>query len=521
MAETVRAGLEWTTAGIDKLEALNARVKELETRLGSGLPAAAGKTVGELGKTSSAAAISGERMAKYSTSIGLVTGSMQRMGVQNELVARSIGIVTEGFSGMLGPIGLVVIAVGGLVAWVGSLVTEQARYREEVDKSIDTLLRFRGLQGGAGGMAGDILLMRENELLREREKLMAKLAALRDEYQNPKMMDAFLVGVTGQSPVNIAENDMRALSKEALETYNKLAMVEDKLKKIFPPLSGFYGPEQLPGATPGGEGRRIFGPTPGERQTRYGGLRPALGGEGAMEVPGEMVSGKTPEQLREEAAVDSYAALSQMQIDHEMLMLGSWERMSTTGQMAYKSIAAVGQTTTQVTSKIVAAALAGENMTRLKGLAVAKAVAAGAAAAVIRGLGDEAAKKSAYYAAQALAHWGTPKMATDLAASAAFGALAGGAQAVASSIESRAMGNMDRQLQGASRLPDAGGSIPVSAGPNPGARAVQSGIAPSTINYNVIITYQGAVVYGDGGAGDFYRNEILPRLRESHAIGEL
>lgn len=210
-----------------------------------------------------------------------------------------------------------------------------------------------------------------------------------------------------------------------------------------------------------------------------------------------------------------------MQIDHEMLMLGSWERMSTTGQMAYKSIAAVGQTTTQVTSKIVAAALAGENMTRLKGLAVAKAVAAGAAAAVIRGLGDEAAKKSAYYAAQALAHWGTPKMATDLAASAAFGALAGGAQAVASSIESRAMGNMDRQLQGASRLPDAGGSIPVSAGPNPGARAVQSGIAPSTINYNVIITYQGAVVYGDGGAGDFYRNEILPRLRESHAIGEL
>ena len=235
---------------------------------------------------------------------------MQRMGVQNELVARSIGIVTEGFSGMLGPIGLVVIAVGGLITWIGLLATEQARYREEVDKSIETLLRFRGLQGGAGGMAGDILLKRADQLVGDRDSLIAQIEALKAKYQRGgETVQTGLVypggpGI-GSAFMPYSERELWKIEKEAVETYNKLALVQNMLEKIFPPLSGFYGPEQLPGATPGGEGRRIFGPTTGERQTRYGGLRPALGGEGAMEVPGEMVSGKTPEQLREEAAVDS------------------------------------------------------------------------------------------------------------------------------------------------------------------------------------------------------------------------
>jgi hypothetical protein len=61
----------------------------------------------------------------------------------------------------------------------------------------------------------------------------------------------------------------------------------------------------------------------------------------------------------------------------------------------------------------------------------------------------------------------------------------------------------------------------VSSGTSPGVRIAASGASVGTINYNFIVTYQGATVYGDGGTRDWFYRELVPLINEGVSTGSI
>jgi hypothetical protein len=102
-------------------------------------------------------------------------------------------------------------------------------------------------------------------------------------------------------------------------------------------------------------------------------------------------------------------------------------------------------------------------------------------------------------------------------------ALAFGTANIYESQASRLMNSAKDQFgsQLGSQNLDSGGTktpSPVSTG---GARIVEAGSAPQTVNFYVTVQYGGAVVYGLDGMRDAYNRELLPLIQESMANGQL
>jgi len=225
-----------------------------------------------------------------------------------------------------------------------------------------------------------------------------------------------------------------------------------------------------------------------------------------------------PEALGKEAK-DVYVDIAKASQSSADAQIAAMEVVFAVHRRGYQGMQGLTQATQKASSLFVQRAIEGENVQRLKGLTIARYVASGAAAAVIRGLGQEAEKRAAMEVAKALASYPDPVgMARHGAAAAAFGALAGGAAGLAAGMESTAQRQFDRETtrQGTSSGYAAGNGSPgLSSGSNPGTRIAASGAAVGTINYNFMITYQGAVVFGEGGTRDWFTREIVPLINEA------
>lgn len=211
------------------------------------------------------------------------------------------------------------------------------------------------------------------------------------------------------------------------------------------------------------------------------------------------------------------AALDQMESRGD-----EWVRRHTAQQSAaYGASQALAQSTSVVISRL----LLRENVERMRGLSVVKYVAAQTASALIGGIAQYAMTKAAANIAQAFEDLGNPLTVghapAAFAAAAKWSALAGVAGGTAAAIGQGSQRDFDRS-GATSSAGGASGAGPAAGGvASNGIRALNAAAGPSSVIYNINVTYQGAVVFGDGGTRDWYRRELLPLLRESREMGEL
>lgn len=173
-------------------------------------------------RVGAAASFSGERLARYGTTIGVLTGSFQRLGVQNDIVARTITVVGEGFMGMMGPIGWITLAVGALAAGIGYLIGKHRELREELERSKGALLESLppGMAAGIPGVRQTL----EADLraqLKERADLMRQIAASEADMNRESLVAAYGL-----------DQEAGAMDKAARNATNLHAKLDAVQKKI-------------------------------------------------------------------------------------------------------------------------------------------------------------------------------------------------------------------------------------------------------------------------------------------------
>jgi hypothetical protein len=179
------------------------------------------------------------------------------------------------------------------------------------------------------------------------------------------------------------------------------------------------------------------------------------------------------------------------------------------------------------TSKVIETALMRENWHRLKGVEVAKYAAGMTASALIGGIRDYAAAKVGQNIAQAVEWLSNPMTAAlapgAFASAAKWSLVAGVSGGVSAALASGASKGFDKSLGNPepAQVSVVGGSSDVSSSSNPGVRIANSGASVGTINYNFIVTYQGATVYGDGGTRDWFQRELVPLINEGISAGSI
>jgi hypothetical protein len=92
-------------------------------------------------KVGSAAAISGEKMAKYGTLAAKATGSLQAMGVSSEVLAAGIGVASEAMQGLASTATLIAGGIGIAAAAIGLLVTGQRELKKATEEASAALAR--------------------------------------------------------------------------------------------------------------------------------------------------------------------------------------------------------------------------------------------------------------------------------------------------------------------------------------------------------------------------------------------
>ncbi len=534
--EEREARIRFGTTGIEQLRTADSALVGLESRTGSVARQAA--TLGN------AHAVSGEKLARYATTAGLVTGQMQGLGVQNEVVARSIGLVTEGFTGMLGPIGLATTAIGLAGAGVAYLVNQKRLLKEELAKTGDALVDYAAQYGVTSETVGMALRDRLVALEAERGVLVNQKSALegvlaeRDALRGlgkdigalPTGMNLFVGLLTAPTGKTIVDD----LQVQAQGAEARLIEVNKQLSAVRTGLSGgtvgpTVGPQQ-PGAgtTPTVPTIRPLSTEESVQQFLFQIQQERLN-EGAAAMPPapppiEDVRTRYAPQLLLTPELEQFTAMREQQLERESM---ATERMAERGRLAYSVLASTSIGLQTSVSRVTSALLDREERSRLRGATVAKFVAGQMAAAAIQGLSQYAATRVgieiaelASYIAKPL-YWGLiPAQALAVAKWSLIGGVTAG---IATSMSAGAQKDFNRDIRKEEKLPTdgGGGTGALAPGGSPSARMAQASSAPQTNNYYLINNYHGSVVYGSGGERDWFYSTIVPLIQEARGSGVL
>lgn len=218
-------------------------------------------------------------------------------------------------------------------------------------------------------------------------------------------------------------------------------------------------------------------------------------------------------------------SLAKQVSDGTLTMGEAFAQLSLTAGVAYQGIARGGATAMQGLTLFVRDSLLYQGKAHLNLRNVARAAALGMASGMIEAQSDVWRNLGEGYLKQAAAF----AILGDFSGAARLGAIGGGLLALAGASAGIA-GALDAKAQ--ERLSGTGslGAAPTfsdtsiggsgaSGGSSPGARLVSAGAAPQTVNNIVNVTYQGPVVYSEGGMRYWFRSEIIPLLQEAYANG--
>jgi hypothetical protein len=532
---------DYAVNGAEKLSEMDARLASLEKHLSTGLPQAARRASAAHDQVAHSQRIGGEQAAKYLTTAGLLSGGLQKLGVQNEMVGRSFSVFGDLLYGVAGPAGAIMVAAGAVVALTARLV-EESKAQENAaiatDKATDALIRQKNqrLDVGSGGlsyMSSSILLERRDRLSEKlaadvatAEAMLPRLKFYRDyaeDYRQLGNKPGIFASIVGD-PQHIAA-DMTKKFDELIESIEATAKAKRNLDLEFqqgPPIelmrTDFSKEEAARAAAPR---------TAVDTQVPFSGVPLTAFNENIQQAPGKMggtsvsdlVGIKNPFTQHTQAvhdntvayhnwAEESSFAIGKVLDKHGMLSAGIMSLQTTT-------------------SKVIETALMRENWHRLKGVEVAKYAAGMTASALIGGIRDYAAAKVGQNIAQAVEWLSNPMTAAlapgAFASAAKWSLVAGVSGGVSAALASGASKGFDKSLGNPepAQVSVVGGSSDVSSSSNPGVRIANSGASVGTINYNFIVTYQGATVYGDGGTRDWFQRELVPLINEGISAGSI
>lgn len=542
----IKGYFDFSVTGADKVAALEARLTEVERHLGGSLPAAAAKANQAAGSVGAAHAISGGKLAKYSSTLSVITGQTQTLGVQNTALTRIISLGTEAFTGMLGPVGLLGIAIGSVVTAIGFLVNKEREKQQVMKegteatlKAIDANIKLAALSNPSGAIAQTYLVRTAEQA---RNSVFDLEQRQRDIFNRQQAGGATnQVGIVGPGfPVKtqfvpFSLEQMAKLDKEASETAIALIIARENEIKI--KLANQVGPAiglmrtdfkaETADATDalikqalgiqvplGGAPLEMFNTPEGSARKTTRGINLEQGGakHPAVSIYDQMSA----------AGISAYEIISTAATQSAEQQGAAFDWLVSKHQAAWSAMQGMTQSTQKAASLFVQRAIEGENVSRLKGLTVARYVASGALAAVLNGMAKEAEERAGMEAIHAIAaaasgNFGSAALHT--AAAAGYGALGGVASGLAAGIQSTAQRQFDAETRSTESAYGSTGSSSASAASNPGVRVAASGASVGTLNYNFIVTYNGATVYGDGGTRDWFYRELVPLINEGMSTG--
>lgn len=573
LIEEVEGRFTWTTQGVEKVQTAKTALDQLEQaeqKVTGRAPAftAASKQVsdaaGKIGdaaresarRTDDAARstgalgelhkLSGERMARYGTAVALVSGQMRELGVSNDIVARGLTVTMEGFTGMLGPIGLAVVALGAVATVVASLATEQGRLREATIGATDALITqaSRTPPGLAATAAGEVLVHNEEELRRERSRLLGAIARERDR-KSGQVIRSPLFGTIDMSASDrtIARADaaIAKLTGQLNEVEAKLAKIAEYKTNLAVqasyPISQedmnaiLVGVAPLP-SSPGMPLQPID--TDLRQQKSPGRLRPMTVQEAVDAKPfsaGELAAmgGVSDEQVKaqeraQQRMTEIYKKAEEDRTRKAKEQQALRDELIKKHLVLYTGAMGAMQGLEKATADVVSAMLTRQNVERLKGVAIIQYAAASGLKAEMDMLAEKAKKKGLEQQAEALASFPNfLAMAKHEAAALAWFALAGGASGIGAAAMSGADARLQAGLSNAEKQGTqlSGGSASGAPAADASAQIVNAAGGTTNVTYQLNITYQSAMVYGYTGVRDFIQREIIPGIREARARGQL
>jgi hypothetical protein len=122
--------------------------------------------------------MSGEKVVKYGMAASICTGQMEALGVSNKGVARGVSVAADAMTGMLGPIGLVIAAIGAAVAIAIALVNAKKKLKKAIDDNADALIAMAKESGVANETERQMIIVHQASTRSLLAKAEAELTAV-------------------------------------------------------------------------------------------------------------------------------------------------------------------------------------------------------------------------------------------------------------------------------------------------------------------------------------------------------
>lgn len=504
MSEEAKVGLGLYAEGYHAgLEKAKADMRSFEGQTNRSL----GNTQKSFDGVSKSTGMGAEKITKYGTAVNALAGNTSLLGVKNDALSKSIAVVSDAMSGMMSGVGLAVVGIGALAAGIGYLISQHKKWNEELKKNEGTLLDLVAKAGIGGQLQSIVISGMESSLKAEKAKLEATLA---------DMQRSLDVGLFSGGPLLDklrGRDSMEDLRGKAAAAAIKLAEVNAELAKIQQARWVDRTLQQI----------EVRGQRPGRDQAVPGRSRlPGVPSGGEMYGPNSILS-----QLRmgswAQPGFDSPDIARQIAEPHltaNELILESYDRMSVGVQAAYQGMHGTMRGLIQGTSDLVAAAVMGENLERLKGLDIAMYVAGQGAAAALRAIGDVSAKRATEAAALgflkiAEGTFGLKGAAAGFKAAGLYGILAGGAYGLAAGIEGRTKLEIGRSAEKAGI--DSSGSSSTSSSGFSSSGGWGAQVAPTTVTYAPQLIINGNGYFGSDADRELARR-LIPMLEQAMAL---
>lgn len=483
---------------------------EAARRKGQQFGADVSKAFDKTGKSSSALnqmqKLGAERMTKYGTVVGQLTGGITALGIKNEVLGRSIGVVMDGMTGMLGTVGAVTLAIGGLAAGIGYLVGKHREWDESMKSNVSSLLA-RYAKSGITSDIGRLIVNAESQrLTAEKTRLEGTIADIQ------KTLEVGLFKLDPLTKKILGYDEMERLRGKAAEALVQLAKVTEELEQIkLARLGPFVGP---PGSAAGGGGTTIIttgGPSPASPGFTYqnaGVMGPDKTLAGIFAEPSRIRAiGPMIEEAVNVPLMDTLSTTDKLQ--QSLLKLAD----------NFPAIAAAASAAYSTMQKHAAAMSKFQEITTRRIGRMLIASYREGAAAYIEAEGQKSAidaMREGAKAIGALASGDVKGFLGHMASSAQHLAIAGAAT-IGASIVRGSSGAGGGGEPGGGEYPT-GPSTP-NAGPS--NRLVGPEAGPTSIVYNVIWQQYGTVIYGAAGLRDWYQRELRELIRADFGKGNL
>lgn len=215
----------------------SAKSTEIEQRMAA-IERASLRQAGVAQKQAQGFKVSGEAVAKYSLAAAQCSGTMQRMGISNEIAAKSIGITTEALVGGLNPLMLTITAVGALATAIIAVANHQKSMEKATRTATEAIIQKAAQTG--------ILRAEEAALLRhEKALIQQELVSIQLKIEKAKAMEieiglwnkiaiaALLAAKQYGRAAKLSAEWIASTNQKALaESLAKLRELEEKLAAI-------------------------------------------------------------------------------------------------------------------------------------------------------------------------------------------------------------------------------------------------------------------------------------------------